>query len=587
LKIVRFMKSWSISTRLLVYFLTLILLPIFTIGIFGTMIYSRFIEDQANAHMVQMIDQVKENTEFYIKDMEDIEQYLSYEHSVIDFLEPNGKSETQTKAASLEVKRMLQSFEDIHTEIAGAIIVSQNGTYISNEMSNISRDPLTEEVWYKESVNPNQSINLFSKPIGRNIKTKLNYSADDIVSITKPVYSNKKCIGVIMIDMKLDTIKKLIDDITLGKDGFLFIIDPNGNIVYAPVNPIVYRAKEEWFEDTNSNRTIQEINGKQFQMIYSTSSYTNWKTVGAFSLNETLKIVTETRFYLFIIIIITSVLAIIAALIFTSSIAKPLKRLRKLMKKAEEGDFSISFKSKYNDEIGQLGNSFNNMIEKIKDLINEVYREQKSKREAELETLQAQIKPHFLYNTLDTIQWLAQSHGADDVVEIVCALTDLFRMSIHKGKEMISVSEELELVRSYLIIQKSRYEDKIEYEINFEEEVLNYSVIKLILQPLVENAIYHGIKARKGPGKITINAKKRKGKLYFSVFDNGVGIPPEKLEQINEILYNNKNSESKIVYGILNVNERIRLTFGDQYGLKYTSTYGEGTMAEIWHPLIE
>jgi len=200
--------------------------------------------------------------------------------------------------------------------------------------------------------------------------------------------------------------------------------------------------------------------------------------------------------------------------------------------------------------------------------------------------LQAQIKPHFLYNTLDTIHWMAQERGAQDIVDIVAALANLFRIGLSKGKELITVREEIEHVKSYLLIQKARYEDKLDYDIHFNENVLEYSVLKLVLQPLVENAIYHGLHARRGNGKITITAQIQDNKLYFCVSDNGLGIAVEKMKEIEALLHSNKVEALSTSFGIFNVNERIRLSFGAEFGLKFTSTYGEGTKVEVWHPLI-
>ncbi|MDF2633676.1 MAG: multi-sensor signal transduction histidine kinase [Pelosinus sp.] len=582
----RFFKGENIRSKLLLYFFTLILLPIVTLGVLGNVIYSKSIEKQANEHTGQMIEQVTRNVEFYIHDMENIISYLSDDPQVIAFLQ--GKKEGENRGnLTNEIRRILKTYTNVHPEIAGILIVNDNNIYISNEMHRISRDPLTDEPWYKRAVAAPKAMQLFSKPIGRNITTTLNYSADEVVSIAKAVIDplTGQRLGVILIDLKLDKIKQVIEAITLGKNGFLYIMDANGGIVYAPVNPIVYRVKNEWLTDS-ANSIVKTIQGSDFQIIYKDSAYSNWKTIGVFSLNETLKEVTILRHYSILIGLVTLILAIVAAFFFTASIAKPLSKLRSLMKRAEEGDLSVRFNSKYNDEIGQLGNSFNNMIKEISNLIDMVYTEQKRKREAELKTLQAQIKPHFLYNTLYTIQWMAGEHGAQDVVHIVGALANLFRIGLSKGKEMISVHEELEHVRSYLTIQKARYEDKLMYEIKYDEDILNYSVLKLILQPLVENAIYHGINARRGGGNITITARVDKGKLYFCVADNGIGITSEKLKDIRQSLENNHGETAKTGFGIFNVNERIKLSFGSEYGLIYTSVYQEGTKVEVWHPIL-
>lgn len=581
-------KIENIRSKLLLYFFTLILLPIVTLGVLGNVIYSKSIEDQANVHTGQMIEQVTRNVEFYIHDMENIIYYLSNDPQVIAFLQLTGEGDRdESEELDSEVKRILKTYTKIHPEVSGILVVNDHNMYISNVMQRISRDPLTDEIWYKRALASPKTMQLFSKPIGRNIKTNLNYSADDVVSITKAVIDpvTGKRLGVILIDLKLDKIKEVIEAITLGKSGFLYIMDANGGIVYAPVNPIVYRVKNEWLTDS-TNSIVKKIQGSDFQIIYKDSTYTNWKTIGVFSLNETLNEVTVLRHYSILIGFITLVLAVVAAFFFTASIAKPLSKLGSLMKMAEEGDLSVRFNSKYNDEIGRLGKSFNHMIKEISNLIDMVYVEQQRKREAELKTLQAQIKPHFLYNTLYTIQWMAQEHGAQDVVTILGDLANLFRIGLSKGKEMISVYEELEHVRSYLAIQKARYEDKLTYEVNFDEQVLNYSVLKLILQPLVENAIYHGINAKRGGGKIIITAKVSQGKLYFSVVDNGMGITIEKLAEIRQLLDNNHVESSKTGFGIFNVNERIRLSVGKEYGLVYSSVYQEGTKVEVWHPLL-
>lgn len=577
----------SIRSKLLLYFMLLILFPLSTLGILGNMIYSKSIEDEANNHTVQMIDQVNRNVEFYINDMESIIYYLSKEPMVMQMLELKNSSNPDVPRSVSEVKRILETFKNAHPEIAGILIASENDIYVSNEMQKVARDPLSGEIWYKRAVASPNEVRLISKPIGRNISTGSNYNADDIVSVVKAIKNPNTgaYAGVVLIDMKLDTIKKAIEDIKLGKNGFLYVTDSEGNIVYAPVNPIVYRVKDEWL-NSPVNSIVKNIKGNDYQIIYKDSEYTKWKTIGVFSLKETLAEVTSIRNYSLVIGAVTLVLAIIAALFFTSSIARPLSKLRHLMKKAEAGDLHVRFESKYSDEIGQLGNSFNNMINEIRNLIEMVYVEQKSKREAELKTLQAQIKPHFLYNTLDTIQWMAQEHGANDIVEIIEALTRLFRIGLSKGKEMITVREELEHIRSYLVIQKARYEDKLEYEINFDQEIVGYSVLKLILQPLIENAIYHGIKERRGVGKIVITAQRTEDSLVFSVSDNGAGITEERLNEINTMLENRRvEKESSLGYGIFNVNERIKLSCGNAYGLQYTSIYGEGTRVEIRHPI--
>lgn len=578
----------GISFKLLMYFLLLILFPIFTISLLGNYYYTKTIEAETNTHTTQMIGQVNKNVEFYLKNMENIIYFLSKDPQINKFMKNEIHSAEERELAKLEIKRILRTFSDAHSEMGGIMIVNNRDDYISNEMSKVSRESFAKDTWYKLANSQPDKIQLISNPIGRNIKTYQDYSADSVLSISKAFKDSNtnEVLGTILIDLKLETFRKIIADITLGKNGFLYIIDGDGDIVYAPVNPVVYRVNNKWLE-RSSNSIMKEINNKSYQIVYIHSLFTNFKTVGVFSLNETLQIVRNIRYYIFGIGVITTLLAIIAALFFTQSIAKPLKNLRRLMRRAEEGDLNVRFETSSSDEIGQLGDSFNKMIDEIRNLIEMVYIEQKSKREAELKILQAQIKPHFLYNTLDTIQWMAQGHGADDIIEVVTALTNLFRIGLNKGNEMITVREEIEHVKSYLIIQKVRYEEKLEYSIEVEESILNYQVIKLILQPLVENAIYHGIKERRGTGKIVIWAGVHKKGICFKISDNGAGISEERLAELYDMLENDKEGEKNPGYGTFNVQNRIRLTYGNEHGITFESKLGEGTTVNIYHPIIE
>ncbi len=581
-------KLKSISYKLLIYFLLLILLPIFTISLMGNHYYSKTMSAEINNHTIQMIDQVNNNVEFYLKNIENIIYYLSQDPQVNKFLKNEFKTQKEKAETEYEIKRILRSFSEAHTEIGGIMIVNSNDTYISNEMSKISRDSFSRDVWFKLAYAQPSKIHLISKPLGRNIRAYKDYSSDSVLSVSKAFTDSVtgNFMGTVLIDLKLATIKDVIADVTLGKDGFLYILDGDGNMVYAPVNPIVYRVNNKWL-NCDTNNVTRDIKNNKYKIIYKHSDYTNFKTVGVFSLSKNLQVVTNIRFYIVGIGIVTMVLAFIAALFFTKSIANPLKKLRRLMRKAEEGDLNVRFNYNGRDEIGQLGDSFNRMIDEIRNLIEMVYVEQKSKREAELKTLQAQIKPHFLYNTLDTIQWMAQVHKADDIVEVVDALTKLFRIGINKGNEMISVKEELEHIKSYLIIQKIRYEEKLDYEISFEDSILEYKVIKLILQPLVENAIYHGVKEKRGTGKISITVEKHEKGICLSISDNGAGMSEARLQEIQAMLNSDNLGNRNPGYGTFNVQNRIRLSFGNQYGLSFTSKAGEGTTVRVFHPIIE
>ena len=539
-------------------------------------------------HTVQLIRQVTRNIEFYVREMEGIISILAEDSSVQAFYGIGGVGAGFSRDATAGALRLMHNVTEVNTEIAGVLLVNDRDEYLSNEIQPITRDPLLDEAWYQHAVRSSPAVQLLPRPVGRNLRNTPGYSADDVVSIVKAVVDPKsgQVRGVVLIDMKLQVVQDIFVDMKVGQGGFLFIEDAEGGTVYAPVNPVVYRVRSEWLTGPKTS-TVRRIQGGDFQIIAQGSEYTGWKTIGVFPLNEIMGQVSLIRYYSFIIAGVTLFVAVVVSIFFTGSIARPVIALRALMKEAEEGNLAVRFEGRQEDEIGHLGKSFNTMIEEIQKLIDMVYREQQSKREAELKTLQEQIKPHFLYNTLDTIHWMAQDHGAEDIVRIVNALTSLFRIALSKGKEMISLSDELEHVRSYLIIQKARYEDKFDFSLCVQDEILPNMVLKLTLQPLVENAIYHGIKERRGHGTIRVDALTRDGMLVLRVSDDGVGMSADKLASIRALCAAAPvDSTAKNGYGISNVNERIQLSFGKKYGLRFESAPGRGTTVEILHPLI-
>lgn len=578
----------SIRSKLLIYFLAIIILPLLTLGVLGPVMYSRTIERETTSYTYQMIRQVTRNFEFSIHDMENIISYLTQSPEIASFLESSGQAEPSPEAFA-EARAVLRTYTSAHPEIAGILVVNGADQLLSNEFQRITRDPLANESWYQLAVGSPSSIQLFPRPIGRNLRNDKEDSSDDVVSVVKAVSdpASGRVKGVILIDMKLRILEDIFANTTLGASGFIFLADKSDNIVYAPVNKVVYRVRTERLSGA-SHSTVQRIGGSDYQLMWEESPYTRWKTVGVFSLNGVLKPVIDSRYYSIIIAVLTVVIAVVTSVFFASSIARPVIKLRHLMKQVEAGNLSPRFREKGNDEIIQLGYGFNAMVVELQKLIDQVYHEQQGKREAEVKILQQQIKPHFLYNTLDTIQWMAQEHDAQDIVELVAALTKLFRIGLSDGRELISVRDEIDHVRSYLTIQKARYEEKFDFAVSVEEAVCGHKVLKLTLQPIVENAIYHGIKERRGHGNIEIEAGRVGGNLVLRVKDDGIGMSGEQLARIRSALDQSTGGDSHNGgFALVNVNERIRLAFGSQYGLRVYSTQGSGTTVEVIHPLVE
>ena len=278
--------------------------------------------------------------------------------------------------------------------------------------------------------------------------------------------------------------------------------------------------------------------------------------------------------------------SVLAAWGISRSIYIPIKKLHDMTTTITKNDLQALVTHGNVDEITELGMSFNIMIGRIRELLDAKVKEQETLKKAELRALQAQINPHFLYNTLDTIIWMAESKKTDQVIEIVRALSSFFRISLSKGRDWITIGEEVERTRSYLIIQKMRYRDIVDYQIEVDEGVAGNTILSLVLQPLVENALYHGIKNKRQGGKIIVRAKQRNpAEILLQVEDNGVGFTAEKLAQLRVELDDDSGElRSESGYGIGNVNQRIRLYYGRQYGISIQSEYQAGTCATIVIP---
>lgn len=273
---------------------------------------------------------------------------------------------------------------------------------------------------------------------------------------------------------------------------------------------------------------------------------------------------------------------ILGAFFISSQITRRITNLSVAMDHVQEGNFNTRLSVQGNDEIAELSHHFNSMLKDLRRLMNEVVETQKEKRKRELEILQAQINPHFIYNTLDTLQWKALEYGASDLSELILSLSSFFRVSLSKGKEMIPLREEIKHVRSYLDIQKARYEEILTYEIQVEESLDDVFLPKILLQPLVENAIYHGIKPKLAQGKISILAQLEGKDLVLKVQDNGVGMTEEQVNQLEEAF---EGKRAPVSYGLHNVHQRIRLTYGNPYGLHVESCLQDGTTVTIRLPM--
>ncbi|OBZ09756.1 hypothetical protein A8L34_21005 [Bacillus sp. FJAT-27264] len=368
----------------------------------------------------------------------------------------------------------------------------------------------------------------------------------------------------------------------------MFVIDRQGMVITASNRGWIGKKDIElpYFVDSNSALTVKErldqaVGHDQWIVSHLQSEMTGWYVVVVHSKRQLVKELGQISQVTFTIACLCLIMSLLVTWFAAAAITKPLKKLSRSMRRLQTGDFSQRVFFEGNDEIGLLGHGYNLMVQRIKSLINDVYASTLKQREAELKTLQAQIRPHFLYNTLNTICWEAEKKGDKEIADMVYSLSQVFRLSLNDGRDTFTLEQEMELVTNYLFLQKNRFRDRFQFEIFLDDSLKDFIVPKLLLQPLAENAVIHGIEPLSGSGLIAIRAYRNDRMIVLEVQDNGVGISPEGLKELRQRLELRKplaepETGIRTGFALANVQERLELFFtGTQLGIE--SIEGMGT----------
>lgn len=516
--------------------------------------------------------------------------------TMADFL--NKPNDTNVAKTLGTVSDFLRDFETGESLIHSTCIYTDKGTFDNFvRMRNWQFEFRESEYFRSYEETPGKAIRWFS------VRRDEIFQDNDMVIPWVWRFSVQGYVGAEYLVIQIK--KSELEQILKGKYRFfdeIIVLDEQGNVVVGSEVFDTGKLRElAEMREAGSNVLASEFSyeDESYLVTYGKLKENGWQIYGLKSREALLGSLTGLRNMIFEIMGIVFLAGVAAILLLSHHLTDSLRRLEKRMSCVQRGDFDTRFFYPYRDEVGSLARSFNYMIGEIQSLvrkqeetIEELKRErdyvaevQKQKRKAELNALQTQINPHFLYNTLNAITWQAADQGAEEISILSNSLGKFFRLSLSKGAEVITLKDELEHVSSYLDIQSIRYHSKLHYEIAVEERWRELKIIKLILQPLVENSIYHGIKEKPGAGRIRISAKPVDdgGQLMLIVWDDGLGIGVEKLAVINEGLKNGVTDRTE-GYGIYNVNERIRLFYGSAYGLRYESKEGEWTKAVLTVP---
>lgn len=450
---------------------------------------------------------------------------------------------------------------------------------------------VTGEPWFRDALEKTENQH-FSLPHVQYIFDNNENQYRWVISLSRAVEltsGTSTAQGILLVDISYSSLEQLFDGVTAGKGGYVYLISSDGELLYHPKMQLIDSGRMQEnnvaaaaYKDGNH---MEEFDGSSRFVTIKSIGYTGWKVVGVTPENVvTLNTIKTRLFIVFIIALILFILALINSYI-SSRITNPIKELEKSVGILEEGNLDVPVYAGGSYEIQHLGKSIGDMAAQIRLLMKDIVTEHEAKRKQEFDTLQSQINPHFLYNTLDIIVWMIENEQKAEAVKAVTALARFFRISLSKGKSIITVRDELEHVRNYLMIQHMRFKNKFTYEIQAEDGVLELASLKLMLQPLVENAIYHGMEFMDGDGEILLKVWKEEGDLYFSVIDNGLGMTEE---QVGNLFTGASHVDSKrgSGIGVKNVNERIKLYFGEKYGLSIKSEPDEGTTVKIHLPVV-
>ena len=541
----------------------------------------------------KIIGQLNQNIDSYISYMDNIASLVAgsgdaykylYSESGIDALSLKEYNQCRQRLTE-QFKTILKGRSDIRNI---GIVRRENGSssLFNNGMSTRNQNlKLDTQHWYADAVGKYDHYNLTSSHVQNVISGERPW----VITLSRGIrnYTGEgDSDGVVFIDLNYSAISELCTQNSVGTKGYVFILDQDGNIVYHPQQQQLYNElqTENISLIMNAKTDVVTAGKGDDEKIYalSHSETTGWTIVGCMNMSEHLKNSRKARS----IYVLVALGLIAVALVISSEIARnitfPIQKLRDSMKRVQKGDFSAEEIEVYSDnEIGSLTRSFNVMTHKIQDLMAQNIQEQEQKRKIELKALQSQINPHFLYNTLDSIIWMAEGKKNEEVVLMTASLARLLRQSISIENELVTIGQEIEYVRSYLTIQKMRYKDKLEFEINVDPRITHAQIIRLVLQPIVENAIYHGLKYKESKGMLKVHGYELGERIIIDITDDGVGMDEETLKHIYDKHKVNYHSNG---VGVYNVQQRLVLYYGKEYGIIYHSEKGKGTTATVVIP---
>ncbi len=582
----------SIRTKLILAFSILIILPICINSIVSYYRMVTFVEDKSVTSSHIITQQINTTFDTYFKNIDKLSYEIAYSDNVHQWI-TNDYTDNDNKDYAygmdlLAAYRFLEGMRKTVYGIDSISVYNNDGRfYYGMSMGSVNSNyKLKDEEWFPKLDDSGGEKVLVGPYEGKLI----DISGRKVISLVRKIKDLKKFrdLGYIVIELNMgDMFDNHLKNIKQDPGNNIFIIDEEGKIIYNNVdqNEINKNFDRQIFSKIGNLRSGSfqgNYNDTPSLITFYTSSFTNWKVINVTSKNELIKGIDTVRNNSIAVGLALIVITFVFSIIISNGIVRPIRKLKKMIGKIEQGDFGNTIEVEQWDEIGMLTISFNNMSQKLKDLIGQIYIKEEEKRKAEIVALQAQINPHFTYNTLGVIKQMATIQKAGGISKMVDSLIILLQTSAKYRNKFITVEEELMLIKSYIYIQETRYCGKFSVEYEYDDSVLEYKTLNLILQPIVENAMFHGIQNKDGFGKIVIRIHIVGNNLQYVIEDDGIGMSQEK---INEIFSGDKADFERL--GISNVHKRIKLYFGDSYGISICSRVNEGTKVTIIIPLTK
>jgi two-component system sensor histidine kinase YesM len=573
-------NNMSIKKKFSILIIIATFIPISIMAVSSYTISKNLLEENTIKSTTALIELTSNKLAASLSAIDEISLMISFNSEIQQIL--------NTDQTTVENLRMVDKVNSLFNEY-----ISTNSKIDSIALYNKNNSLFLYNITYEKTIDKQDLSNFATSGLydevvsamGKSYWIRLNRDKNKISLVRAiNILGTHDKIGVLVINIAPSMFDDLDNTLNIyGKGGF-FIKDGNNKLAFYNENHRDSGLLQHSLGNTYKKADkFVSVNKDEYILISDILKYPKWTINVYLPVNEVFSAGRAIKNLMYIALIICVLIIAFIVVMISDYITKPLTKLRELMAEVEKGNLSVKFKANYNDEIGYLCNSFDNMVRKIKQYIELTFENNQKLRKRELEALQMQINPHFLYNTLDTINWMAQDIHEEKIAVISRSLANYFRLCLSKGKQIISIEDELNQVKSYLDIQKIRYQDLIKIEFDIDEKINKFKIIKLTLQPIIENAIYHGIKKKKGmDGLIKIFGRIVGDNIEFQISDNGAGINALRLNEIREGM----NNDSTQGYGMRNVNERIKLHFGDNYGLEIDSEYHKWTTVKIIIPLI-